>query len=165
MPAQKTGYKGKQNLSEMTVPLSSPVVAIDSRSSTPEMPPRLPAIATAAKEQLLLQTDREGGTRSTNTKKNRNYWKWDSPFGILRCLTILTALLDLRTNDDQVSLFPCQLHTALPHILTSLNLTQSIFETKGQANKDDLYDQVIENLSDRCEVWENKKYKCAAIRN
>lgn len=39
---------------------------------------------------------------ATQTKKPRNYWKWDSDLGKLRGLTILTALLDLRTDDDQV---------------------------------------------------------------
>lgn len=65
------------------VSLTSPV---GSRSATPEMPTGL-------------------GTQEPEeqTKKPRNYWKWDSDLGKLRSLIILTALLDLRTEDDQVS--------------------------------------------------------------
>ena len=75
------------------VSLPSVVVTNDSRSSTPEMPSAL---------DTDDPTDGLSDQPAAQTKKTRNYWKWDSELGKLRGLTILTALVDLRTDDDQV---------------------------------------------------------------
>ena len=81
--------------------LMSPPSPVGTRSSTPEMPT---ALGTQQPEE--------------QTKKPRNYWKWDSELGKLRSLMILTALLDLRTDDDLVrTLSVAYVHySALPHI-------------------------------------------------